>query len=50
MMRRRWGPVLELDPYYNVNLSLNQPFLLAFPPKDKLPTPKYPGAEFKLEL
>ena len=33
MMRRLWGPVLDLDPYYNVNLSLNEPFSLAFPPR-----------------
>ena len=33
MMRRRWGPVLDLDPYYNVNLSLSEPFSLAFPPR-----------------
>ena len=31
MMRRRWGPVLDL--VYNVNLSLSEPFSLAFPPR-----------------
>jgi GT2 family glycosyltransferase len=33
-MRRRWGDVLEHDPYYNPNLSLGtECFELAFPPR-----------------
>lgn len=31
-MRRRWQAVIDLDPYYNPNLSLSdEPFSLAFP-------------------
>ena len=33
MMRKLWGPVLDFDPNYNVNLSLSEPFSLAFPPR-----------------
>jgi O-antigen biosynthesis protein len=33
MMRKLWGPVLDFDPNYNVNLSLSEPFQLAFPPR-----------------
>ncbi len=34
-MRRRWGDLLERDPYYNPNLSLepNEQWKLAFPPR-----------------
>jgi GT2 family glycosyltransferase len=32
-MRRRWGPVLDADPFYNPNLSLARPYELAFPPR-----------------
>ena len=33
-MKRRWGAILERDPYYNPNLSLRLPdFNLAFPPR-----------------
>lgn len=32
-MRKRWAAVLEADPNYNVNLSLQEPFELAFPPR-----------------
>ena len=32
-MRRRWGLVLDSDPFYNANLSLAQPYELAFPPR-----------------
>jgi GT2 family glycosyltransferase len=37
MMRELWGPVLDFDPNYNVNLSLSEPFSLAFPPRQTLP-------------
>ena len=30
-VRRRWGPVLDADPFYNRNLSLRRPYALAFP-------------------
>jgi GT2 family glycosyltransferase len=33
LMRKRWGPVLDADPFYNPNLSLRRPFHLAFPPR-----------------
>lgn len=33
VMRRRWGDVLDRDPYYNPNLSAEQPFAVAFPPR-----------------
>jgi GT2 family glycosyltransferase len=33
LMRKRWGPVLDADPYYNPNLSLRRAFHLAFPPR-----------------
>jgi GT2 family glycosyltransferase len=33
LMRSRWGPILESDPYYNRNLSLRHPYELAFPPR-----------------
>ncbi len=33
IMRKLWGPVLDFDPNYNVNLSLSKPFSLAFPPR-----------------
>jgi len=32
-MRRRWGAVLDDDPFYNRNLSLTRPYELAFPPR-----------------
>ena len=33
-MRRRWGPMLADDPYYNPNLSFEfEDFSLAFPPR-----------------
>ncbi|MEO6003611.1 MAG: glycosyltransferase [Opitutus sp.] len=33
-MRRTWGPLLDADPAYNPNLSLNhEDFSLAFPPR-----------------
>lgn len=33
-MQDRWGALLELDPYYNINYSLNTaPFTLAYPPR-----------------
>ena len=32
-MKKRWGPLLRHDPFYNPNLSLEQPgFVLAVPP------------------
>jgi GT2 family glycosyltransferase len=33
LMRKRWGPMLDSDPYYNPNLSLRHQFHLAFPPR-----------------
>jgi O-antigen biosynthesis protein len=33
LMRQRWGPVLDADPFYNRNLSLDRPYKLAFPPR-----------------
>ncbi|MEO6340633.1 MAG: glycosyltransferase [Caulobacteraceae bacterium] len=33
MMRERWAPVLDNDPYYNPNMSLEGPFGLAWPPR-----------------
>jgi GT2 family glycosyltransferase len=33
LMRKRWGPVLDADPYYNPNLSLRRAYHLAFPPR-----------------
>ena len=32
-MRTRWASVLDSDPYYNPNFSLQRPFDLAFPPR-----------------
>jgi len=33
--RRRWGALVERDPYYNVNLTQRgTPFSLAFPPRN----------------
>jgi len=32
-MRQCWGPVLDADPFYNRNLSLDRAFDLAFPPR-----------------
>ncbi len=37
LMRERWGEVLDRDPYYNPNLSLEQPFAIAFPPRTTKP-------------
>jgi GT2 family glycosyltransferase len=37
LMRERWGPELDRDPYYNLNLSLRNAFHLAFPPRDPGP-------------
>jgi GT2 family glycosyltransferase len=33
LMRTRWGPLLDSDPYYNRNLSLRYSYELAFPPR-----------------
>jgi glycosyltransferase involved in cell wall biosynthesis len=33
LMRMRWGPLLDSDPYYNRNLSLRYSYELAFPPR-----------------
>jgi GT2 family glycosyltransferase len=33
LMRQRWGPILDTDPFYNRNLSLDRPYKLAFPPR-----------------
>jgi hypothetical protein len=32
-MRQRWGPLLQADPFYNVNFALEQGYGLAFPPR-----------------
>jgi GT2 family glycosyltransferase len=32
-MREHWADVLDADPFYNPNLSLERPFELAFPPR-----------------
>ncbi len=37
LMRKQWGSILDADPYYNPNLSLQKGFNLAFPPRS--PTP-----------
>ena len=43
-MRRRWGRLLENDPFYNPNLSLDSDeFGLAVPPRSPRPSePLYP--------
>jgi GT2 family glycosyltransferase len=33
LMRQRWGSVLDADPFYNCNLSLERAYGLAFPPR-----------------
>jgi hypothetical protein len=33
VIRKRWGPLLESDPFYNPNLSLERGYSLAFPPR-----------------
>ena len=33
LMRKRWGDILDTDPYYNPNLSLRTAYHLAFPPR-----------------
>jgi len=33
LLRKRWGPLLDNDPFYNPNLSLHRQFALAFPPR-----------------
>jgi GT2 family glycosyltransferase len=33
LMRERWGAVLDQDPFYNPNLSLQNAYHLAFPPR-----------------
>jgi glycosyltransferase involved in cell wall biosynthesis len=33
MLRKLWGPTLDADPFYNLNLSLDRAFNLAFPPR-----------------
>lgn len=46
-MRSRWGALLERDPYFNPNLSLDSDaFLLAAPPRSALPSqPLHPPPE-----
>jgi cellulose synthase/poly-beta-1,6-N-acetylglucosamine synthase-like glycosyltransferase len=34
LMRRRWEPILDADPFYNRNLSLENQHELAFPPRE----------------
>jgi GT2 family glycosyltransferase len=36
LLRKRWGPLLDDDPFYNPNLSLHRQFALAFPPRVRL--------------
>ncbi len=44
-MRRRWGPMLADDPYYNPNLSFEfEDFSLAFPPRAVKPWATLPPA------
>ena len=33
LMRQRWRSVLDADPFYNRNLSLEREYKLAFPPR-----------------
>jgi GT2 family glycosyltransferase/glycosyltransferase involved in cell wall biosynthesis len=33
LMRQRWQSALDVDPFYNVNLSLERGYRLAFPPR-----------------
>jgi GT2 family glycosyltransferase len=33
LMRQRWRPILNADPFYNPNLSLEHGYRLAFPPR-----------------
>jgi O-antigen biosynthesis protein len=33
LMRQRWGPLLQADPFYNVNFGLERGYGLAFPPR-----------------
>ena len=33
LMRQRWGPLLQADPFYNLNLGLERGYSLAFPPR-----------------
>lgn len=33
LMRERWGPLLQADPFYNLNLGLERGYSLAFPPR-----------------
>jgi GT2 family glycosyltransferase len=33
LMRQRWGSILDADPFYNRNLSLDRSYKLAFPPR-----------------
>ena len=33
LMRQRWGPLLQADPFYNVNFELERGYGLAFPPR-----------------
>ena len=44
-MKKRWGPLLRHDPFYNPNLSLEQPgFVLAIPPRPNEIADKGPPA------
>ena len=33
LLRERWAALLDDDPHYNPNLSLDVPFALAWPPR-----------------
>ena len=37
LMRKFWGTTLDRDPNYNINLSLEEPFRIAFPPRPIVP-------------
>ena len=44
LMRQRWGPLLQADPFYNRNLSLKEVYRLSFPPR-----PRQIGSELPKE-
>lgn len=41
-MRERWHTILQADPFYSLNLSLDRPFRLAFPPRIAPSEPLFP--------
>ena len=43
-LQKRWGDLLQVDPYYSPNLSVkNEQFELAFPPRAVKPWPQVPS-------